>query len=95
MHYPELVAKLAKSQGLTKIAATRVLAALFDPKVGIIPEALAAGDEVALQGFGVFVTRPRAARTGRHPQTGAPIPIAAHRSAAVRFGKGLRARVNP
>lgn len=95
MHYPEFVDKLAESQGMTKAAADRVLRALFDPADGIIPGALAAGEEVSVQGFGVFTTRRRAARTGRHPQTGGEIPIAAHRVAAVRFGKGLRDRVDP
>jgi hypothetical protein len=40
------------------------------------------GDGVQLTGFGSFVVRDRAARTGRNPQTGATIQIAASKVAA-------------
>ena len=42
-----------------------------------------AGNKVSISGFGIFNPTARAARTGRNPQTGAPVKIAA--SKGVRF----------
>ena len=51
-------------------------------------------DDVALVGFGTFTVRERAARTGRNPQTGKEIKIAAAKVPAFRAGKGLKDAVN-
>ena len=42
-----------------------------------ITDSLKKDDPVVLVGFGTFATKDRAARTGRNPQTGAPIEIKA------------------
>jgi DNA-binding protein HU-beta len=55
---------------------------------------MASGDGVQLTGFGSFVVRDRAARTGRNPQTGAAIQIAASKVAAFKAGKALKDAVN-
>ncbi len=55
-----------------------------------ITAALKAGDKVQLIPFGSFVVRERAARTGRNPQTGDAIKIAARRVPAFAAGKGLK-----
>ncbi|WP_121064694.1 HU family DNA-binding protein [Chachezhania antarctica] len=47
----------------------------LDAILGKISERTAAGDKVAIPGFGKFETRTRAARTGRNPATGAPVEI--------------------
>jgi len=47
-----------------------------------------------LVGFGTFEVRERAARTGRNPQTGEEIQIAATRVPAFRAGKALKDSVN-
>ena len=52
------------------------------------------GDSVVLVGFGTFSVRDRAARTGRNPQTGAEIQIAAARVPAFKAGKALKTAVN-
>ena len=59
-----------------------------------VTEALKSGDQVALVGFGSFVVRERAARTGRNPQTGKEIKIAAAKVPAFRAGKALKDAVN-
>lgn len=59
-----------------------------------IEEALAKGDKVQLVGFGTFEVRERAARTGRNPQTGEEIQIAASRVPAFRAGKALKDSVS-
>jgi DNA-binding protein HU-beta len=53
------------------------------------------GDKVAWPGFGSFSASNRAARTGRNPQTGEPVKIAA--STALRFSSSatLKTALNP
>ena len=55
---------------------------------------IAAGDDVALVGFGTFAVKERAARTGRNPQTGKEITIAAAKVPSFRAGKALKDAVN-
>lgn len=55
--------------------------------------ALARGEKVELRDFGVFITKQRAARTGRNPQTGAPIAVPAKLAVVFKAGKLLRKRV--
>ena len=61
---------------------------------GAITSAMASGDGVQLTGFGSFVVRSRAARTGRNPQTGATIQIKASNVAAFKAGKALKDACN-
>jgi DNA-binding protein HU-beta len=56
--------------------------------------ALKEGDSVVLVGFGTFTVRDRAARTGRNPQTGEEIQIAAAKVPAFKAGKALKDAVN-
>ena len=51
--------------------------------LGEIIAAMSRGDRVELRGFGAFSVKQRPARTGRNPQTGAPVNIAA--STAMKF----------
>lgn len=81
----DLVVALAKS-GMTKVAAASALDALADT----ITAALKKGEKVTWTGFGTFEVRPRAARMGRNPQTGAPLHIAASKTPAFKAGKSLK-----
>jgi DNA-binding protein HU-beta len=45
-------------------------------------------------GFGTFTVRERSARTGRNPQTGAPIDIAAAKVPTFKPGKALKDALN-
>ena len=47
-----------------------------------VADALAAGERVAIAGFGTFGTKQRAPRTGRNPRTGESIAITASRTPA-------------
>mgnify|MGYP003963114803 CR=1 FL=1 len=51
-------------------------------------------ESVSLVGFGTFLVRERAARTGRNPQTGATIQIAAAKVPAFKAGKALKDALN-
>ena len=89
MNKAELVASLAQDTGLTRTDVLKVIDAL----VGEITSTLKRGDRVALVGFGTFGVSKRKARTGRNPQTGAPIKIAARRVPRFAPGTDLKAAV--
>ena len=90
MNRKELIDALANKTGSTKIVAEHNLAALIE----VIGETLAAGDSVALVGFGTFEVRERAARTGRNPKTGDELKIAASKTPAFKPGATLKTAVN-
>ena len=90
MNKNELVEKVAAGADITKASAGRVIDAL----VQSVTDELASNGEVALVGFGTFKVNDRAARTGRNPQTGAEIQIAAAKVPAFKAGKGLKDAVN-
>ena len=62
--------------------------------LGSVVEAVAAGDKVALPGFGSFQKSHRAAREGRNPQTGATIQIAASNGVKFSAAAGFKSAVN-
>lgn len=90
MNKSQLIDKIAAGADISKAAAGRVL----DATLASVTDALKAGDEVALVGFGAFSVRERAARTGRNPQTGKEISIAAAKVPTFRAGKALRDAIN-
>ena len=90
MNKSQLVDKIAADANISKAAAGRALDAI----IGSVTDSLKGGDDVALVGFGTFTVRERAARTGRNPQTGKEIKIAAEKVPAFRAGKGLKDAVN-
>jgi DNA-binding protein HU-beta len=90
----ELIDALAAHTGLPKSDATRAVDGLFNTD-GVIARELRAGQKVQVTGFGTFLVRQRAARTGRNPQTGAAITIAASTQPAFKPGQGLRDALNP
>lgn len=55
-----------------------------------ISEALAAGDNVQLIGFGTFEVRERAEKQGRNPKTGEPLTVPAAKVPAFKAGKALK-----
>ncbi|MBC81519.1 MAG: DNA-binding protein HU [Gammaproteobacteria bacterium] len=90
MNKQELIDNIASSADITKAAAGRALDAVTDSITGSLKQ----GDSVVLVGFGTFSVRSRAARTGRNPQTGQEIQIAAAKVPAFKAGKALKDAVN-
>jgi DNA-binding protein HU-beta len=86
----ELIEAIAESADISKAAAGRAI----DAVVESVTKALKNGDQVTLIGFGTFSVKDRAARTGRNPQTGAEIKIAAAKIPSFKAGKGLKDAVN-
>ena len=90
MNKSELIDAIAASADLPKAAAGRALDAMIEAVGGALKE----GDQVALVGFGTFLVKERAARTGRNPQTGTPIEIKAAKVPGFKPGKALKDAVN-
>ncbi|GGB16470.1 MULTISPECIES: nucleoid-associated protein HU-beta [Agarivorans] len=90
MNKAQLVDKIAEGADISKAAAGRAL----DSFIEAISDTLKEGDSVALVGFGTFQVKERSARTGRNPQTGAEIQIAAANVPSFKAGKALKDAVN-
>jgi len=86
----DLIEAIAASADIPKAAAGRALDAVVDSITGALKD----GDSVVLVGFGTFAVKERAARTGRNPQTGAEIQIAASKVPGFKAGKALKDAVN-
>ncbi len=89
MNKTELVNAIAAEAKLTKVQAKDALEAA----IKAVSEALVKGDKVALVGFGTFAVNEKPARTGRNPQTGATIEIAAKKVVKFKAGKELADQV--
>lgn len=79
MNKSELVEHVRDAAGLDR----RTAEAAVNAFVSAVMSDVKAGNKVSISGFGIFNPTSRAARTGRNPQTGAPVKIAA--SKGVRF----------
>jgi DNA-binding protein HU-beta len=90
MNKAELIESIAAKANASK-AATAVL---LNATLEVLSEALARGDNVQLIGFGTFSVSERAARTGRNPQTGKEIKIAAKKVARFKAGTALSSALN-
>ena len=90
MNKSELVDAIADNSGLSKADSKRAL----DGFTGAVEGALKKGDKVSLVGFGSFSISNRAARTGRNPQTGKEIQIAAKNVVKFKAGADLSSKVN-
>jgi DNA-binding protein HU-beta len=89
MNKEELVKEVAKKAKVSQKAAADVLSATIDT----VQKTVAKGKKVTLVGFGTFEARKRKARTGRNPQTGAAIKIAAKTVPAFSAGKKFKEAV--
>ena len=90
MNKAELVSAIAEGAQITKADAEKALLGIVDA----LTNCLVAGDKVTLVGFGTFSTTDRAARTGKNPQTGKAIEIAASVAPKFKPGNTLKALIN-
>lgn len=84
MNKNDLVEQIAERSGLSKTQASEALGAT----IAAIEEGLAAGQEIAITGFGKFSVAHRGPRAGVNPSTGERIHIAATK--APRFSAGSK-----
>ena len=90
MNKTELIAAMAEQAELSKKDAEKALKAFVD----IVGEELKKGEKVQLVGFGTFEVSERPERTGRNPQTGVVMQIAASTIPKFKAGKALKDLVN-
>ncbi|MGM0594356.1 MAG: HU family DNA-binding protein [Pseudomonadota bacterium] len=90
MNKSEMIDAIAAGADISKAAAGRAL----DSMIEAVTDSLKKGDTVNLIGFGTFMIRERAARTGRNPRTGETINIAASKNPSFKAGKALKDAVN-
>ena len=98
IHRAELIDELARSMGGDKQGAEVAINALFGDLSsgggdGIIPLALARGDDVTITGFGTFGTRSYSERVMQNPHGGEPLDVPSGRAPTFRAGAALRRRV--
>jgi DNA-binding protein HU-beta len=85
MNKSDLVKAMATAAEISQTEAEKALTAFQNS----VTSALKAGDKLSLIGFGTFSISERAARTGRNPQTGKEIKIAAKKVAKFKAGARL------
>lgn len=90
MNKAELIDAMAENAGLSKADAKKAL----DAFTNTISGALKSGDRISLVGFGSFSVSERSARTGRNPQTGKELKIAAKKVVKFKAGSELADNVN-
>ncbi|MFF2884805.1 HU family DNA-binding protein [Bacillus toyonensis] len=89
MNKTELIKVVADKAELTQKDAATATQAVLDA----ITNTLANEEKVQILGFGTFEVRERSARTGRNPQTGKEMQIAASKAPAFKAGKELKEAV--
>ncbi|KAB1153611.1 MULTISPECIES: HU family DNA-binding protein [Tenacibaculum] len=90
MNKSDLIDAMAADAGISKAAAKAAL----DSLTSNVTKSLKEGNKVALVGWGTWSVSERAARTGRNPQTGKEIQIAAKNVVKFKAGAGLADSVN-
>ena len=90
MNKTELVAAIAEKAEISKKDAEAALKAFTET----VEQELVKGEKIQLVGFGTFEVSKRSARTGRNPQTGKTMKIAASKAPKFKAGKALKDAVN-
>lgn len=78
-------------EGASKKCAETALSAVL----GAIADSVKKDEKVQLVGFGTFEMKTRAARTGRNPQTGAAMQIAASKTLSFKPSSTFKTVVKP
>jgi nucleoid DNA-binding protein len=89
MKKKEIIERIAQKADMPTAKAQRHFAAFEE----VVTEALKAGEEVQITGFGKFSVRERNAREGRNPQTGQKMKIAAQKVPSFSAGNALKEAV--
>ncbi|MCR4620504.1 MAG: HU family DNA-binding protein [Clostridiales bacterium] len=88
MNRTQLVEALSQKASVSKKAAGELVAAFED----IIKQALEAGDEVRLMGFGTFGTKQSKERVSRNPSNGEMITVPAQTKPYFKFAKSYKVK---
>jgi DNA-binding protein HU-beta len=86
MKKKELIERIAEKADVPKSEAQKHFEAFEE----VVTEALKAGEEVQITGFGKFSVKERKAREGRNPHTGQKMKISAQKVPAFSSGNALK-----
>ncbi len=86
----DLSEAIYRKVGLSRAESAR----LVEQVLGEIRDALVAGEDVKLSGFGNFFVRSKSERVGRNPKTGVEVPIEKRRVLMFKPSEVLKAHVN-
>jgi DNA-binding protein HU-beta len=89
MKKKELIERIAGEAGVPKSQAQKYFEAFEE----VVTEALKAGQEVQITGFGKFSVKERKAREGTNPQTGQKMKISAQKVPSFSAGNALKEAV--
>ncbi len=89
MKKKELIERIAEEAGVPKSEAQKHFEAFEE----VVTEALKAGEEVQITGFGKFSVKERKARESINPQTGQKMKIAAQKVPAFSAGNALKGAI--
>ncbi|MEH6677558.1 HU family DNA-binding protein [Phenylobacterium sp.] len=91
MNTSDIIDRVAAADDkLTKAQAKQIVDGVF----AAIRDAAISGEEVSVPGFGKFKVQNKPARTGRNPQTGEAVQIAASKKVSFQPAKALKDAVN-
>lgn len=85
----DLAESLNRTIGLSRSESAQMVESILDH----LSEALAAGENVKISGFGTFVLRDKSQRIGRNPKTGIEVPIEPRRVLTFRASQSMRDRI--
>jgi integration host factor subunit alpha len=85
----DIAASINRKIGLSRNESARLVESIIDH----MGDALVAGENVKISGFGTFVLRDKAERIGRNPKTGVEVPISPRRVLTFRASQSMRATV--
>jgi integration host factor subunit beta len=94
------IPKMIKSELISRIAQqnpglfAKDVEKIVNPLLDEIVAALARGDRVEMQGFGIFFVRTWSPRPGRNPKTGESINVPETNHVSFRTGREMQARLN-
>jgi integration host factor subunit alpha len=85
----DLAEAVNRKLGLSRAESLAMVEEILD----LMSDALAAGENVKISGFGTFLLRDKTERIGRNPKTGVEVPITPRRVLTFRASQMLKDRV--
>ena len=85
----DLAEAINRKLGLSRSESLNMVEAILDH----LCDAMAAGENVKISGFGTFLLRDKAERVGRNPKTGVEVPITPRRVLTFRASQMLKDRI--
>jgi integration host factor subunit alpha len=85
----DLAEAINRKLGLSRSESLNMVEAILDH----LCNAMAAGENVKISGFGTFLLRDKAQRVGRNPKTGVEVPITPRRVLTFRASQMLKDRI--